>query len=73
MSAGTCRFLKACKKCTTTVFKMPCTSVWMCKKTNGKSASTWYIMEGVYVHLTMEHEHAEPCGSQSAQLKPHQG
>lgn len=40
VSAGTCLFLKACKKCTT-VFKMVCASVWMCKKTNGKSASAW--------------------------------
>uniref|UniRef100_A0A663DUW4 Hydroxysteroid 11-beta-dehydrogenase 1-like protein n=1 Tax=Aquila chrysaetos chrysaetos TaxID=223781 RepID=A0A663DUW4_AQUCH len=40
VSAGTCLFLKACKKCTT-VFKMVCASVRMCKKTNGKSASAW--------------------------------
>ncbi|KAM7080973.1 hydroxysteroid 11-beta-dehydrogenase 1-like protein isoform 5-T5 [Ciconia maguari] len=45
VSAGTCFILKACKKCTT-VCKMVCVSVWMCKKINGKSASAWVHHRG---------------------------
>lgn len=32
-----------------------------------------YVIGVVHVPLSVEHERAEPCGSQHAQLKPHQG
>lgn len=74
MSAGTSLFLKACKKCTTTVFKMIVCKMFGCaRKLMGRVHLLRYIMGVVHVHLSMEHEHAEPCGSQSAQLKRHQG
>ncbi|XP_071434439.1 hydroxysteroid 11-beta-dehydrogenase 1-like protein isoform X3 [Pithys albifrons albifrons] len=63
VAAGIQLFLKAYNKIHHNGVKGECESLWLCKKMSGF----------VHIHLSTGHEHAEPCGSRSAQCEPHQG